>query len=145
MITVDGGRTRSGLANLKAGIRQAAGLTLDAAIEAAKASAKSTTLWKDQSGTTRSSIRSERTGLRGFVEAGGAAKFLEEGTKPHLIVAHGKALRFVVEGNVLFRKWVRHPGTAPRPFMREARQRGETAAEWAAEIYVNSAIQRVRA
>lgn len=143
--TVHGERTRAGLHLLKSGIHQAAELTLRSAVQAAESSAKGTTRFHDRTGATRATIRGSAFGLQGFVEARGAARFLEEGTVPHLIVAHGKALRFTVEGQVLFRRWVRHPGTRERPFMREARERGVQAAEWGAEIFVNAAIQRVHA
>lgn len=138
---VHGERTRDGLATLKAGFLQAVTLTLRSGIEAAKSSAKGTTLFKDRTGETRGSLRGEVLGQRGFVEARGAAHFLEWGTAPHLIVAHGRALRFVVNGTVLYRKWVHHPGTKERPFMREARERGQQAMAWGAEIFVNAAIR----
>ena len=141
LVRVHGERTRAGLSTLKAGIHQAITLTLRSAVDAAKGSAKATDLWKNRTGETRASIRGEVLGLKGFVEARGAAHFLEWGTAPHLIVAHGRALRFVVNGTVLYRKWVHHPGTRERPFMREARQRGEQAAAWGAEIFVGAAIR----
>lgn len=142
-VTVHGEATRRGLRNLAAGIVQAAELTLRAAEDAAVASAKATTRFKDQTGGTRASIRRVRTGLTGFVEARGAARFLEGGTRPHVI--HGNpVLRFTVNGQVLYRRWVRHPGTAPRPFMEEAARVAFQTAEFAGEYYVNYAIQRAR-
>lgn len=140
-VVVRGERTRAGLALLKAGVHQAITLTLRAAVAATKDSAKGTTRFQDRTTETRSSIHGEVFGPRGFVEARGAAHFLEWGTRPHLIVAHGRALRFVINGAVLYRRWVNHPGTAPRPFMREARERGAQAAEWGAEIFINAAIR----
>jgi hypothetical protein len=142
--TVHGERTRAGLQLLKAGIHQAAELTVRAAVVAAHQSAKGTARFKDQTGGTRGSIRGSADGLQGFVEARGAARFLEEGTQPHLLGTVGKLLRFTTEGQVLYRRytgWI-HPGTAARPFMHEARERGLQAAEWGAELYVNAAIQR---
>jgi hypothetical protein len=45
------------------------------------------------------------------------AKYLERGTSPYRIVARrGKALRFLVGGQVRFAKAVQHPGLRPRPF-----------------------------
>lgn len=48
------------------------------------------------------------------------ARPVEEGTKPHIIRAHGKALRFEVGGDVIFRKAVRHPGMQGRFYMKRA-------------------------
>ncbi len=135
---------RSGLELLRAGIHQAATLTLRSAVAATVESAKGTKQFKDASGGTRASVHGEVFGLRGFVSSCGATRFIENGTRPHLITASGKALRFVVNGTVLFRRFVKHPGTKPRPFMREARERGIIAAEYGAEIYVGAAIRNAR-
>lgn len=48
------------------------------------------------------------------------ARPVEEGAKPHIIRAHGKALRFEVGGDVIFRKSVMHPGMQGRFYMRRA-------------------------
>lgn len=49
------------------------------------------------------------------------ATFLERGTRPHPIVAkRGRALRFMVGGQVFFRRRVFHPGTKPTFFLRDA-------------------------
>jgi hypothetical protein len=144
MIQVESRGTLAGLELLEAGIIQAIGLTLRSGIEATETSAKATTLWKDKSGGTRGSIRGEFQGFSsGFVTAGGASRFLESGTQPHTIV--GKpVLRFVVNGEVLFRRMVHHPGTAERPFMTEARRVGEQAVAYGAEYFVGEAIRRAR-
>ena len=144
MIQVAARGTLAGLELLEAGIIQAIGLTMRSGIQAAEASAKGTTLWKDKSGGTRGSIRGELQGFAsGFVIAGGASRFLESGTRPHVIV--GKpVLRFVVNGQTLFRRMVHHPGTAERPFMTEARRIGEQAVAYGAEYFVGEAIRRAR-
>lgn len=147
MIEVDAERTLAGLANLEAGIMQAIGLTMRSAIEATEQSAKSTTRFKDKSGETRRSIRGQYRGVAqgGFVQAGGASKFLENGTRPHAIMARGGGLlRFVVNGETIYRRMVRHPGTAERPFMHEARAIGEKAVEYGAEYFISEAIRRAR-
>ncbi|MGL5911834.1 MAG: hypothetical protein ACRCZP_17660 [Phycicoccus sp.] len=48
--------------------------------------------------------------------------FVIGGTRPHLINARaGKALRFTGRGGqVIYRRSVRHPGTAANPFLRDA-------------------------
>lgn len=51
------------------------------------------------------------------------AAAVEDGSGPHIIRARKKkALRFVVDGQVVFAKSVRHPGTRPRPFLSKAAQ-----------------------
>lgn len=67
------------------------------------------------------------------VSASGAAVYLEHGTRPHRIYAKGKALRFATSAAgrrltgsprkgaaVAFVKWVDHPGTQAKPFLRPA-------------------------
>jgi hypothetical protein len=135
--------TKRDLEMLRAGIHQAASLALRSLVEATAAEAKSTTLFKDQSGATRSSIHGEVTepGRRGFVIAGGASKFLENGTRPHTITArNATVLRFVVNGQTVFRRTVHHPGTAELPFMHQALARAEMMAPYAFEEFINYAI-----
>ena len=100
------------------------------AMTVAEESAQGTTLWRDQRPLTRSTIHAEVTGRgRGTVSAAGAAHFLEWGTTAHTITArNGQALRFFVNGVAIFRRSVRHPGTAERPFMRASRERAAIAA-----------------
>lgn len=144
---VDARRTLEGLEHLHAGVLQAIGLTMRGAIAAAEGSAKGTDRFRDRSGKTRQSVKGEYRGLYqgGFVTAGGAAAFLENGTRAHEIHARSaSALRFVVNGQTFFRRMVRHPGTVPRPFMAEAAQRGALAASYAAELYIGEAIRRAR-
>jgi hypothetical protein len=144
-VKIDVRQTVAGLELLAAGIHQAAHLALRAAMDVAVASAKGTTLYKDRSGETRKSVHAEMVGpMRGFVEAKGASRFLENGTPPHEIVARkAQALRFVVNGETIFRRMVRHPGTAERPFMRIARDEAQKAADYAAEFYVDFAMRKV--
>lgn len=135
--------TRAGLEALRAAIGVAANTALREAMAVARDTARKSSLFKDRSGKTRESIRGDVSGARGFLSAGGAAIFLENGTVAHTITARrAKALRFVVGGSAVFRRSVQHPGTEPRPFMSEARAAGARAAEYAAEIYVGGAIGR---
>lgn len=61
-------------------------------------------------------------GARGIVEY--IAKYaaaVEDGSAPHIIKARKKkALKFVVDGQVVFAKSVRHPGAPARPFLGKA-------------------------
>lgn len=144
-VAVESRAALRGLETLSAGVVQAIELTLRSAVAAAEGSAKGTERFKDRSGDTRGSIHGEAHGLTGFVQAGGAARFLENGTPPHIIRArNASVLRFEVAGRVLFRRMVRHPGTAPRPFMHDAAERGAIAAEYGAEEFLNYAIARAR-
>jgi hypothetical protein len=145
MIQVDSSKTRSGLRNLKAGLHQAAVLTLRAGLAAAESSAKGSTLFHDRSGATRASIHASGViGLRGFVEARGAMLLLESGTRAHTIRARGQTLRFVSNGVTIYRRAVRHPGTKSRPVMATARRAAEQAIWYGSELYVGHAIKNVR-
>lgn len=145
MTTVDGSGTKAGLDLLLAGIHQAAVLAVRAAVDAAEESARGTTLFNDATGETRRSIRGEVDGLEGFVTAGGAAGFLENGTPPHRIPTSGYAtLAFEVNGEKVFASWVDHPGTAERPFMAEAQKVGQQALEYGLEFFVDYALQKAR-
>ena len=48
------------------------------------------------------------------------APYVEFGTAPHVIKAKGKALAFKVNGRIIYRKQVHHPGTKAQPFVRPA-------------------------
>lgn len=51
-------------------------------------------------------------------------RFLEEGTRPHIIrPVRAKALRFEVDGEVVFARLVHHPGTSPSPWLAPAFER----------------------
>lgn len=80
-----------------------------------------------KTGELRNSIRSEPVTVvgdqvrSGVTAAAEHAMFVHEGTRPHLIVARrAKALRFVMNGQVVFAKSVNHPGTKRNPFMLRA-------------------------
>ena len=81
--------------------------------------------------TGRSIHLAEVTASSATTEAGGAAEYLEFGTRPHTITPNArKALRFAASPGgarltgsprtgaaVVFAKVVHHPGTKPYPFM----------------------------
>ena len=143
MPTVDGSRTIAGLKRLRAGIAHAAELTLKTAVEATEQHAKSTTLWKDVTGGTRASIKATIAPQRGQVIARGVSILLENGTRAHTITArNARMLRFYQNGQVVYRYSVHHPGTKATHFMREARDHGIMAAEFASEFYFHEAIAR---
>lgn len=54
-----------------------------------------------------------------------AVRFVLDGTRPHIIrPRRARALRFEVEGRVVFSAFVRHPGTRPNNFMARALRLG---------------------
>lgn len=66
------------------------------------------------------------------------ARAVENGSRPHVIRAkNGGALRFVMNGRVMFRRSVNHPGTKPTKFLR-------TATEFAFERFGRGMDQRIR-
>jgi len=49
------------------------------------------------------------------------ARAVHDGTGPHIIRARNRrALRFQLDGRVVYARWVRHPGTRARPFLSDA-------------------------
>lgn len=143
-IEVDGERAINSLRSLRNAFQHSVQETTRVTLEEVERHAKATTLFRDKTKTTRGSIHAVVEGMtRGFVEAGGAAQFLENGTQAHEIWAHaGGMLRFEIAGTVFFRRMVHHPGTVPRPFMQQARDHGQQVADFAAEFYLDEAIRR---
>lgn len=69
-----------------------------------------------------------------FISSSKHARFIDGGTQPHIIAArNAEFLRFERNGVVYFRRFVHHPGTAPRPFVRQATVVGELAMRLEAE------------
>ncbi|MFD9903929.1 hypothetical protein [Streptomyces sp. NPDC059063] len=71
-------------------------------------------------------IESGPSGLVGLVVSNHrASRFILDGTPPHLIrPRRRKALKFEVEGQTVFAKLVRHPGTRAHNFLGIALRRG---------------------
>jgi hypothetical protein len=65
-------------------------------------------------------------GLQGVVTCNHPATlYVLEGTRPHIIRRHrAKALRFEVDGRVVFASVVHHPGTRPNNFLGRALRLG---------------------
>lgn len=67
--------------------------------------------------STFSRMLGEFTGVVGWGKEAPYARYVNDGTKPHIITAtRAKALRFIVGGSVTFRKSVNHPGSVARNF-----------------------------
>lgn len=75
-----------------------------------------------RTGRLASGIRRGGTGLQRYVTVGAPyAAYVEYGTRPHVIYPRrARALRFVVDGEVVYAKYVHHPGFPGRHFMRES-------------------------
>jgi hypothetical protein len=55
------------------------------------------------------------------------AEAVNDGTVPHIIrPVNAKALRFIIDGNVIYAKSVRHPGTTGRKFFEAGTQKAES-------------------
>jgi hypothetical protein len=78
-----------------------------------------------RSGELRRSVQQRSAGLEGEVTIGAPyAVFVASGTQPHVIrPVRAHALRFEVEGDVVFATRVQHPGTQSNPFVQRAAQR----------------------
>lgn len=139
MIEVDGHELVDGMRTLLAGVRNNATQAVRAAVSAAEASAKGTRLFNDVTGALRRSVVGTASGLEGKVVAGASyARFVENGTRPHVI--EGSPLAFRVNGATVFASRVNHPGTSPMPFMFEAEKQGAQALEYGAEFYTSAAV-----
>ena len=113
------------------------------AVAIAARNARESSLFKNRSGETRGTIQSNEFGAYGEVRMGGAAVFLESGTKPHVILPKtGNLLRFVMAGQVIFARKVNHPGTQPRPVMKNAAAAGGQALERGIEENTSEAVRR---
>lgn len=95
------------------------------AAQSAAIFAKQTKLFKDRTGRLRKSIKAVQTGKYSARAIAGTnhAYYIENGNKPRsgnvIRPKKAKALRFKLNGVVVFRKFV--TPADPRPFMREAR------------------------
>lgn len=143
--TFDAEEFRRKLLELGASLRNAAHQALAASVHAAGESARTSKLFADgPEQSLRKSIVEEVGGLEGKLSATAKhARFVEAGTRPHAIEGRrGGVLRFVVAGEVFFRRRVQHPGTAERPFMREAAQIGQQTLDYGLDYFTDQAIAR---
>ena len=75
-----------------------------------------------KSGKTKASIRVKNASMRkAAVEAKGGARFLEAGTKAHVIKPKRfRALKWNTAGQPMFAKKVNHKGSKAKPFLRRS-------------------------
>lgn len=133
MIQLDGAAFRDSLKQTALALEEAALDALEAAVAAAERSAFDTTLYNDDTRELRASTKGVIDRAAYSAKVSNRAKhavFIENGTRPHAIVArHASVLRFTVGGRTIFRRRVWHPGTKARPFMRVAGDVGTHALE----------------
>lgn len=69
-----------------------------------------------RTGAARGSVKASRLGPLGWKIASSLIYIrpLEEGSRAHIIRPHGRVLRFVTGGGVVYARSVNHPGTRPR-------------------------------
>lgn len=146
MIYVAAGQTIASLEVAAREIDGAIAMGLVETADQAAAFARTSALYKSHTYGLRGSITNGEAffanGLLGARTTATAsyAGFVENGTKPHEIrPRRAKMLRFVQNGAVRFANLVRHPGTKPRPFMQQARDKAEPLLE----RNVSEAIDRV--
>lgn len=142
--TIDSRAFFEQLHTLGASLRNNATQALKAAVQTAEADARATTLYNDRTGALRKNTFGSVDGLEGkLVAKTKYARFVESGTAPHVIEGRrGGMLRFVMNGEVIFRRRVNHPGTQPRPFMEHASQVGEQTLDYGLEYFTDFAIQK---
>lgn len=110
------------------------------------AKARSQHRWQDRTYATRGSIDGEvadnATGATGGMQAGKIAIYMNDGTRPHPIVAtRAKALRFTMGGGTVFRRSVNHPGTKADPFLEVAQDFADEELQAAVDAAVEQALE----
>lgn len=147
-VRIDGSAFRRALEILSGDIAQASGEALESAVDAAARDAFSTNLfrnhtWKLREGTKSTVNRQNYTGrIENRVTY---ARFIEDGTKPHVIMARKSPLLrfFWTRHGIWFAgKKVNHPGTAPRPFFKHAGEVGSNQLSRALEHLAEQRITR---
>jgi len=129
-VKVDG--VKRALNELLVGLMKAQNDSIDDALKAAEAGAKSavSSMTKTRTGALLRGFTTRRqNNFSGYLSNGvGHAIFIEKGTAPHTIRArNAQFLRFEIGGTVYFRRSVRHPGTKARPFTPLAMASGQMA------------------
>jgi len=130
-----GGSTQSGTAQLRAGTKRVMEdpETGEKAGKIGSYRSKPGEPPRTQTGHLLRSIASEMhptlpIGRAGVTKSAPYGKHLEFGTRPHTIAA--KRVRILTDGTRFFGRKVKHPGIAPRPFMRPAIKRSVKTIEW---------------
>lgn len=138
-MTIDTKELDAKLGAFGAGLRSHVGAALREATSESLARISGGAYFQSRTGRTAQSFTASVRDFDAAVRSQSRiAVFLDQGTAPHTIVAkRAKALRFMVNGSVVFARSVRHPGTAPRGI-----ERGEAAlAELSLPLRIRSAAE----
>lgn len=134
-VKIDATAFRASLLDLTIDVQYAATLAIKAAVTAAEASAKGTTLYQDRTGLLRQKTKGTTSGITGVLTADTKyAFFVENGRSAK--VGTG-AIAFVMSGGKSKPK-----RAGGRPFMAEAAVVGQVTLEYAAESFISDAITR---
>lgn len=147
-VHVSHGNLFAQLRDLGAGLQNNMSQAIRIATDAAYRDAKGTTLFKDRTGDMRGEIGESVDGLRGKVFRGRKRYmgFVANGTVAHVIEGrNGGKLAFTMNGQMMFRRRVNHPGTAPRPFMQHAYDVGAQTLSTVGERFADAAVRRFNA
>ncbi len=148
---IDTADFRHDLLGLEGDVYAAIADAMTDAVDAAAKDAFSTNLFQNHTWKLRSSTKAsvDKIMFRGKLSnATPYARYVEEGTRPHVIAARRKPLlRFywTRHGFWFAGKKVNHPGTKPRPFMRHAGEVGGVKLRELGEAYTDRAINRFNA
>lgn len=145
MKLIDAGKFLEGARSLSEQVAEGIYQAVRDAVSAAEQHAQASKKFQNRSygpGNTRGTIKGRSTSqTTAELRAGGAMRFLENGTRAHGPVK-AKALRYWTRGGqIVFRQWVR--GISPRFVMRDAGDHGETVMWYAGDHYIESAIDRL--
>lgn len=118
----DEGQMRADFASVLSNVERELTIVVHELTDGAYQAALTRHRWQNRTGATAAALKrtiaSTGSGVEGVVSVDSEnALRLNNGTRPHRIEAHGRALRFEVGGQTLFRPYVNHPGTAPDPYL----------------------------
>ncbi len=143
MSHLDGTDFLKDLRKLKADLHKDVHDAMQDAMQEAEKEAKATRLYNNVTGVLRNKtkgiVTSSTTGeLRADTSY---AHYVENGTRRHTIIGN-PYLQFQWKGERVAFRWVDHPGTAPRPFMKEAAEWGEYVLHTQLENFTANSINR---
>lgn len=128
MFEIDSAAFRRDLSRASSVLPRHARDALIQSTQSAATYAKLSRLYKSHTHGLQASIHVKSTSqwARDVIADAKYARYVEDGTMRHFIFpSRRRALRFVQDGQVRFARWVFHPGTKSRPFMKEARDLAE--------------------
>jgi hypothetical protein len=130
MTKIDASECLRNLATIERRVLDSARVGMAEVAKIAYRSAKESTLFNDRTGEMRGTMDIVDLGAykKRLIFRAAHAKWVNDGTRAHLIMAKpGGLMRFVIGGRVFFAKVVHHPGTAKRPILENAGAAGSQA------------------